>query len=289
VLNKEELLKNYRLSQADSRIDFQAIGEEAYRVDLEEVGDHDYKPQFWKLQNTSREQLVEYLLARPAESIKKEAAGRLFKIIGNMRPIDDQEVKNYIRRIIDSMNTEQLHDCLRREHSYRNKIKEKINSLATDYAETTFFQWLAADKIEMISTYTLPETISPVAPAPAIAASLYTTESQLNSLEAKVINEIANLDNILFWHKIIERNGFVLNGFINHYPDFLVRTKNGKTLLIEAKGDDRDNSDSSRKLKLGQAWANKAGNDFRYFMVFDNNPIENAHRLDELLSIVASL
>ncbi len=289
VLNKEELLKNYRLSQADSRIDFQAIGEEAYRVDLEEVGEHDYKPQFWKLQNTSREQLVEYLLARPAESIKKEAAGRLFKIIGNMRPIDDQEVKNYIRRIIDSMNTEQLHDCLRREHSYRNKIKEKINSLATDYAETTFFQWLAADKIEMMSTYTLPETISPVAPAPAIAASLYTTESLLNSLEAKVINEIANLDNVLFWHKIIERNGFVLNGFINHYPDFLVRTRNGKTLLIEAKGDDRDNSDSSRKLKLGQAWANTAGNDFRYFMVFDNNPIENAHRLDELLSIVASL
>ena len=68
-----------------------------------------------------------------------------------------------------------------------------------------------------------------------------------------------------------------------------MRTRNGKTLLIEAKGDDRDNSDSARKLKLGQAWASKAGNEFRYFMVFSTNPIEDAYRLDALVPVLANL
>ncbi|MCI5147602.1 MAG: hypothetical protein D3923_19210, partial [Candidatus Electrothrix sp. AR3] len=72
-------------------------------------------------------------------------------------------------------------------------------------------------------------------------------------------------------------------------PDFLIQTKNGKTLLVETKGDDRDNSDSVRKLKLGEAWAGRAGNDFRYFMVFDGNALEGAYRLDEFLSVVAVL
>ena len=104
-----------------------------------------------------------------------------------------------------------------------------------------------------------------------------------------MINEIANLENILFWHRIEERKGFRINGFINHYPDFLVVTKRGKKMLIESKGDDRDNSDSVRKLKLGSAWASKAGNDYRYFMVFENNPIEGAFRIDELVNVVGQL
>ncbi len=66
----------------------------------------------------------------------------------------------------------------------------------------------------------------------------------------------------MFWREIVERKGFCLNGFINHYPEFLVQTKNGKTMLIEAKDEDRDVFYSSRKLKLGQDWASKAGNNF---------------------------
>ena len=75
----------------------------------------------------------------------------------------------------------------------------------------------------------------------------------------------------------------------NHYPDFLVQTKNGKTLLTETKGDDRDNSDSERELKLGNAWAAKAGNRYRYFMVFEKNPIAGAYRMDEVLPVIANL
>ena len=66
---------------------------------------------------------------------------------------------------------------------------------------------------------------------------------------------------------------------MNHYPDFIVKTKAGRIIALETKGDDRDNTDSELKLKLGKLWEAKAGRDYRYMMVFDNNPIDGAERL----------
>jgi type III restriction enzyme len=51
----------------------------------------------------------------------------------------------------------------------------------------------------------------------------------------------------------------------------------------QTKGDDRDNTDSELKLKLGKLWESKAGAAFKYMMVFDNNPIEGAERLADAL------
>ncbi|WP_211352175.1 hypothetical protein [Dinghuibacter silviterrae] len=111
----------------------------------------------------------------------------------------------------------------------------------------------------------------------------------MNSFEEKVINDIANVPSVLFWTKNKEKKGFRINGFINHYPDFIVRTKSGKTILLEAKGDDRDNSDSHAKIRLGQAWANKAGSDFKYFMVFDKKEVEGAHTLDAFIRLIQQI
>lgn len=80
-----------------------------------------------------------------------------------------------------------------------------------------------------------------------------------------------------------------LNGFINHYPDFIVRTKKRKTIVVEAKGDDRDNTDSRNKLDLGKCWANKAGDGFHYFMVFDKTPFDGAYTLTDFIGILREL
>ncbi len=90
----------------------------------------------------------------------------------------------------------------------------------------------------------------------------------------------------VWWHRIIDRKGFWLNGFINHYPDFMVMMQSGKLVLIEYKGDDRDNSDSERKLKLGRKRADKAGDNYRYFMVFKNREfgIDGAYTINRLVA-----
>lgn len=76
---------------------------------------------------------------------------------------------------------------------------------------------------------------------------------------------------------------------LHHYPDFIVKTKAGRIIALEAKGDDRDNTDSELKLKLGRLREVKAGRDYRYMMVFENKPIDGAERLADALAKIRQL
>lgn len=62
-------------------------------------------------------------------------------------------------------------------------------------------------------------------------------------------------------------------------------------MLIEFKGDDRDNSDSKMKLELGRQWQAQAGPNHRYFMVFTNKNfgIDGAYTIDEFAEIMREL
>jgi hypothetical protein len=57
------------------------------------------------------------------------------------------------------------------------------------------------------------------------------------------------------------------------------------------RDDDRDNSDSAAKLRLGRKWADKAGGRYRYFMVFQNRElrIDGTYALDEFMGIMQKL
>lgn len=111
----------------------------------------------------------------------------------------------------------------------------------------------------------------------------------MNEFERKVISEIAHLPNVSFWHRNLERTGFRINGFINQYPDFIIRTKSNILVVVETKGGDRDNTDSMRKLKLGREWANRAGDGYRYFMIFENQALEGSYPITEALTLLSRL
>ena len=102
---------------------------------------------------------------------------------------------------------------------------------------------------------------------------------------------IASLNNVAYWHKNLNRRpGFCLNGFINHYPDFIVKLKSGKVLLIETKGDQLANPESEAKAKLGEYWEHldKTGN-FRYFMTFENQGVEGSVSVNKLLELITKM
>lgn len=66
--------------------------------------------------------------------------------------------------------------------------------------------------------------------------------------------------------------------------------KSGITVLIETKGDDRDNSDSEEKLRLGKAWETESGKNYRYYMVFDHNDnLDGAITLPELIERIGRM
>jgi type III restriction enzyme len=207
-----------------------------------------------------------------------------------MYPITDQEVKKYVERVIESMSSEQIQDCLERDLAYVAKIKQKISALTGVHAYKEFNNLLDLDSIVTQPQFTFAEFITPSANAPALPKSLYGTEAAMGMFESRVINDIANIEELSWWHRNLSRGkGFSINGFVNHYPDFILKTKAGKIIAPETKGDDRDNSDSVLKLKLGKHWEARAGRDFRYMMVFENNPIEGAERLSDALNKIRQL
>ncbi len=116
------------------------------------------------------------------------------------------------------------------------------------------------------------------------------TGEKVNGFEERVIQTVADLDSVLFWHRNPERaKGFYINGFINHYPDFIVKMRSGKTVLIETKGDFLDNDESRRKRVLGQEWERLGGRNYRYFMVFEDKKVDGAWTLNELLDVLKNL
>ena len=59
--------------------------------------------------------------------------------------------------------------------------------------------------------------------------------------------------------------------------------------VVGQQGDDRDNSDSKRKIELGTLWANKAGDNYRYYMVFNSSRLEGAITVQELIERLKNL
>ena len=159
-----------------------------------------------------------------------------------------------------------------------------------DYERGQFLKGIDTGEIVCDGEFTLKQFVSPLEKAPSAAKSLYRNEGDMNTFELDVITEVAKLDNVEWWHRNLERGkGFCINAYINHYPDFIVKLKNGMVVIIETKGDDRDNSDSKRKLEVGKIWAAMAGNNYRYFMVFDKVKMDEAITLKELMSRIEAM
>ena len=285
-LEKENLLEGFKLSQQSTDIVFNNITSELYKVDLDETK-KEHTPSFVRLDGLVKENVMTYILD-PArkESRVKNFTKRIMDIIGNMYPIPDKEIEKYIKRILEDFKDEQFNDLANNEYTYTDKIKQKIKSLSDIFAEKKFKDFLDTDKVFIKPSFQLPKSISPGDTAKDITKSLYEKEGNMNGFEERVINEIGNMTNIAFWTRNLERKGFRINGFVNHYPDFIIYTKSGKTVLLETKG---DHLDAEQKIRLGGLWAGKAGNNYRYFMVYERRTVDGAYKLEDFLNIIKDI
>lgn len=298
-LAKENLLTDFVLANLDATVNFSAIDSDVYAVDAEDIGKGESAPAFKVVKKAEKEKLNHIIKSQPPSGQITSIVACLFSLIGKntFYPIEDNDIKKYLTRIVEAMSAEQREDCLERDFAYAKAIKDKIQGLASEFAAKELDRWLATQKVKMRPSFALPATIAPSENAPAITKSLYITERGMNGLEAAVIRGVAQLENVLWWHCNLERGkGFRINGFINHYPDFIVLTASKNIVLIETKGDDRDNSDSKDKLKLGKIWesqanqiAHETGYRYHYMMVFESNPIEGAMVAGDMLNLVGNL
>ena len=122
----------------------------------------------------------------------------------------------------------------------------------------------------------------------AILKSLYTKEFDMNTFERDFISEVAACNNGKWWTRNPSKGdkAFCLNGFINHYPDFIIHTEKGNTIILETKG---DHLDAEKKIKLGNLWASKAGNNYRACLVYKNREVDGAYTIQGFLEVLRVL
>jgi len=289
LLAKENLLDEFRLTKEDTKLDFESIKAEMFKIELEETAKGETDIRFSEVQKKFQPVLLEYFSGEINDRAKSQFHGVLFKLIGNMPPIADAEIKKYLKKILEGLEPAELKDIAANPYFFTPKIKEKIWQLADKAAERQFNDWLDTDKIQMAEKFRLKGQLIHKSLAAPITKSLYEREEAMNKFEEDVAVKMASLENVLFWHKNPVSRGFCINGFLNHYPDFIVVTKAGKVILVETKGDHLDGSDSQAKIRLGRKWAEKAGNQYRYYMVFESRQVPEAVTVDELIDKLGKL
>lgn len=291
TLTKTLLTEDFVLEKADKNISFTRSDEEVVKIDLEKRGEGEYVPKQYKMSDVQIHAVREMFVGYGIESKRRQLTSKIAKRL-HFDEVNEPHISNYIADVLKDKSDEELMDLYDNDLLTEKAFKQKIDSLVAGYQYKNFKTLLDKGLIICEDTYLLPKKITVSKNLLGISKGLYLEEDgTINTLEHDVITAVANLDNVLFWHRNPERDkdGFCLNGFINHYPDFIIRTKKGITVLLETKGDDRDNSDSRRKIELGTYWANKAGDKYRYFMVFDKTQCEGAKTKTEFLDILKEL
>lgn len=282
-LEKSMLSKGFDLSTKDADIDFTIVRPAGITIDVAESGDAVRKNN-QNLTDFIRNQYVD-----KSASIKKEGiSGQLAGMI-KLDEVSEPAIRSYIKRAIDLLDADQIENLIDNIYLTRDAIKEKIESLLKDHRRKTFGKWLTTGRIKLKGHYTFTDNITFRNELVGIDKGLYAAEENVNGFEYDAIAAIAEHPNVLFWHRNRDRKEFVINGFINHYPDFIVRMRSGKTLLIETKGDHLANAESVDKIRLGKDWAALAGDKYRYFMVFESKEVEGAITLKTLLQYLDEL
>ena len=295
LFDKNNLLTNFELNKCDTNISFSDLDPELYSIDVENEQNAKFSP----LNKEKSEQLLKLFRNYSLEQKKENLVTSLLTFAGKNAffPIADSEIRVYFRKIIEQMSLADMESCLIKPSPFFDKIKKKIRQLQEDFGKEEFFKWIDQERFQIKAEYQLPIDITPQSFADSLSRSLYERETSMNNYEFNVISRVISLDNVVWWHRIDDKRkeySFKINGFINHYPDFLILTKKNTLILVEVKGEQLANPESKNKLELGKKWeslANQLGlpHKFRYFMVFITKPMEGAKSLDELIETISYL
>lgn len=288
LLTKEDLSDGFTLKDKDATIDFDSALESVVEVDVQK----NERPKYRQLSETESEYFKGMLKNLPPESRVRTCKGTIKGILEKIDCVASSDLTAYIDRIVENMNADELAAMEKNIYGYATKIKTKIESLLDEYRKEKFKNMLETGKIECLPSFRLKREINPGNPFGLLSKSLYRSEQAVNGFELKVIEKVSSLPNIKWWHRNMDRLEFCINGYLNHYPDFIVMTNSGKIVMVETKGEHLTSNDDSReKAELGKIWQAQSGSKFRYYMVSENDIASNpdAMSCDKFLKIIKDL
>jgi type III restriction enzyme len=282
MLDRDMLLERFQLVNCDIN-DFKpnlAAGDVA-QIDLKSLsteGMADYEPTRVQLKAYEINKIREYLATQSPESKRLQLAGLISSWLGKMPPLGEPDLRAYIDKLLGCMSPAELENILEQQHAFVEAVRKRVRLEMAHFRRKTFAHWVRTDEVFTNESYAFPNEMHPVELYPPSANTLYEREERARStnLESRMADWLSASPNIRWWHRNHQTRGFCLNGPINHYPDFIVRTQQGTIVVIETKGEHLQNDDSDAKVELGKLWQECAGRDYRYIMVFDQTPIDGA-------------
>ncbi|MDO5297164.1 MAG: DEAD/DEAH box helicase family protein [bacterium] len=290
LLERETLAKDFTLKGKSADIDFASADTELVAIDIRSAADD--APKVYKMSNADQRYLREYFAQMPQPRRIAHCQEILRRQLSKFNHVADRELIAYIERVVGDMNSEQLAGLEKAPLAYAQKIRAKVEELLEEHYEKQFGLWLETGRIQGQANYALPSAIHPARSTSMYAKSLYAAEEEPDSgLERELIMALTALPNLRWWHRNIARQGFRINGFINHYPDFIIRTRKGTIVAAETKGEHLQNRDSLQKVRLGRLWQTAAGKDYRYYMVYEDTDTvrDGVVSMSSFLKIMADL
>lgn len=288
LLTEEHLTEGFTLRGKPTAINWQGVESQIAWIDVQQNDKGIPKARMMAMND--QKLLKEYMNSQTSTQQIKICKGFIHTQVTRINAVDDIELRRYIDRIIEEMDESQLAALKREPQGFAVRIKEYVQALLKEHVRTRFNTLLDQSAIVCRPAYRFPRTISPASHTSLYSRSLYESEESGNAFETKLVQELSRMTNIKWWHRNIARTGFCLNGFINHYPDFIVCTTSGNIVVIETKGEHLGNADSMDKLELGRKWADKAGEQYSYFMVYDTTPPDpRAYAFNKFIEILGEM
>ena len=221
-LNETALLDGFTLAAKDAAVPFNLAVSGAVRVDISESGD--VTPKCKQLTKSE----LEYFSAQLATKTTDDRINALLNMAATQldSKIDfcqKKEIKDYVVRVAQQLPAAERNQLsLELLPSFVQCVRDKIDKLAKQHKRLAFSDKINQNVVVCKANYKLPQTIQPIPAVTYIEKSLYTGEyADMNPEELSVIQAIASKENVKWWHRIKDRKGFCINGFINHYPDFI--------------------------------------------------------------------
>ncbi|CAM4150623.1 hypothetical protein F901_02824 [Acinetobacter dispersus] len=302
-LDRVYLLRDFKLSNQDANLDIGNIDSEIWELSVKDSDDgSDTRLTLDRLKQRDIKDLIDQVAQMTDTSQIKQIENSIFNSFTKKAfyPVDDGDLRFYIRKIVQGWTRDQRLSSIKNLATVAHLFKQKIDSLMNEHAAKQFKYLVDGSDIstspsfQLSSMLAIPETFNL-----PLDSSLYEKEAKANSLEVDFITKLVGLDNIQWWHRNLGKGkGFAINGYLNnHYPDFIILTKNKHLILLETKGEDRDGSDSIYKMKLGEVWKNQSnllshqtGYKYSYFMVFEKeSKLEQAYSFSQVLSLISKL
>lgn len=295
LMTFSRLMEGFRLSAYDPNINFNTVGADIGYIDVDK----------------DREDVLNF---KPMERRDRELFNRTFQPVTD---VNDPKIIEFVKQVVKQINDNSISDrqltrfvedaVLAKDLDTINYLRKNVGSTAKQiqtaikgfkeqYRQKYFYELKNLGKINCgtdENPFIFKRSFDTCRADIPFANSLYTEEERVDGFEADVRTAIAGNKNVKWWHRIRSNDieEYHLNGFINHYPDFVLMTKTGKLVFIESKGLHLDGDDSGKKSDLGELWDNLTGPNFRYFMVFrsKNARVEKSIALPELTDILEQL